>query len=114
MTTARSILAVAAAVFLAGCGGGTADGPPGLSGGDLRCTACGMAVADPRFAAAIRTTGGGVEAYDAIECLVRDLRTRTGERAPVETWLANLPTGALHPAEAMTVVLADFPSPMGE
>ena len=113
MTTTRSILAVAAVVILAGCGGGAADGPPDLSGGDLRCTACGMAVADPKFAAAIRTTGGEVEPYDAIECLVRDVRSRTGERAPAETWLSDLPTGALHPAVAMTVVLADFPSPMG-
>lgn len=114
MPTTRSILAVAAVVILAGCGGGgAADGPPDLSGGDLRCTACGMAVSDPRFAAAIRTTGGEVEPYDAIECLVRDGRSRTGERAPAETWLSDLPTGALHPAAAMTVVLADFPSPMG-
>lgn len=113
MTTASAVLAAAAVALLAGCGGADAEGPPDLSGGDLRCAACGMAVSDPRYAAAIRTAAGGVEAYDAIECLVRDLRTRTGERAPAATWLADLPTGALHPAEAVTVVLADFPSPMG-
>ncbi|MFN2370794.1 MAG: hypothetical protein ABR506_06515 [Candidatus Krumholzibacteriia bacterium] len=107
---AVSLVAVA---LLAGCGGGNADGPPDLSDADLRCTACGMAVTDPKFAAAIRTTGGGVEAYDSIECLVGDLRTRTGERAPAGIWLSDLPSGELHPAAAMTVVLADFPSPMG-
>lgn len=98
---------------LAGCGGGSAEGPPDLTTGDRRCAACGMAVADPKFAAAIRSADDGIEAYDAIECLVRDLRSRTGARAPAETWLADLPTGALQPAAEMTVVLADFPSPMG-
>ena len=99
--------------ILVGCGGRTTEGPPDLTTGDPRCAACGMAVADPKFAAAIRTTGGEIAAYDAIECLVRDLRSRTGDRAPAEIWLADLPTGELQPAARMTVVLADFPSPMG-
>lgn len=106
-----AVLVLAAALM--GCGGAGDDGPPDLSGGDLRCVACGMAVADPRFAVAIRTSEGEIAAYDAVECAVRDLRTRTGARAPTETWLADLPTAALHPAAQMTVVLADFPSPMG-
>lgn len=111
--SAKILTALIAAAVLAGCDGGTAEGPPDLTTSDRRCAACGMAVADPKFAAAIRTTDGEVEAYDAIECLVRDLRSRTGARAPAETWLADLPTGALQPAARMTVVLADFPSPMG-
>lgn len=114
MTRSTKILAaLIAAAVLAGCGGGSAEGPPDLSAGDRRCAACGMAVADPKFAAAIRTPKDEIEAYDAIECLVRDLRSRTGARTPAEIWLADLPTGALQPAARMTVVLADFPSPMG-
>ncbi|MGD9547489.1 MAG: hypothetical protein AB7V45_08050 [Candidatus Krumholzibacteriia bacterium] len=107
-----AVLVLAAAAWM-GCGGAGDDGPPDLSGGDLRCSACGMAVADPRYAAAIRTPEGGIAAYDAIECAVRDLRTRTGARAPAEIWLSDMPTAALRPASGMTVVLADFPSPMG-
>ncbi|MFH2052062.1 MAG: hypothetical protein ABIK96_06305 [bacterium] len=111
--TSRIPAVLFVAVALMGCGGAADDGPPDLSGGDLRCAACGMAVADPRYAAAIRTPEGEIAAYDAIECAVRDLRTRTGARAPAEIWLPDLPTGALHQAAGMTVVLADYPSPMG-
>lgn len=109
----RILAALISFAVVAGCGGGSAEGPPDLSSGDRRCAACGMAVADPKFAAAILTPEDKVEAYDAIECLVRDLRSRTGARAPAEIWLADLPTGALQPAALLTVVLADFPSPMG-
>ncbi len=98
-----------------GCGGGgeTADGPPELVMGDARCTACTMAVADPAFAAAARLDDGQVLAYDAIECLVRDLRSRSGADAPTAIWVADLPSKTLRPAASMTVVLANFPSPMG-
>ena len=77
------------------------------------CVACGMAVSDPAFAAAARLADGTVLAYDAPECLVRDLRTRTGAAAPAAVWLTDLPTATLRPAATMTLVLADFPSPMG-
>lgn len=109
----RILAALVAVAVLAGCGGRSGDGPPDLKTGDRRCAACGMAVANPRFAAAIRTADEKIAAYDAIECLVRDLRSRKGSRAPDEIWLADLPTGELQPAARMTVVLADFPSPMG-
>ncbi len=101
-------------LLAAGCGGGGgADGPPVLAMGTDRCAACSMAVSDARFAAAARLPDGTQLAYDAIECLVRDLRTRTGAAAPAGTWLADLPTATLLPADVVTVVLADFASPMG-
>lgn len=103
-----------ALLLMTGCGGGGAtDGPPSLTMGQDRCAACSMAVSDPAFAAAARLADGTVLAYDAPECLVRDLRTRTGATAPAAIWLADLPSATLRPADTMTLVLADFPSPMG-
>ncbi len=105
---------ILAMALLAGCGGGAGDdGQPVLKLGEDLCAACGMKVTDAKFAAAALTLEGASLAYDAIECLVRDLRTRRGEATPTQIWLPDLATGTLHPSAEMTVVLADFPSPMG-
>ena len=104
------------AALLAGCGGkpDQGAGPPILALGQDVCAACGMTISDPVFAAAARFPDGGDRAYDAIECLVGDLRRKTGAAAPTAIWLADFPAqGRLHPAAEMTVVWADFASPMG-
>jgi len=100
-------------VLLAGCGGAADEGPPVLKLGEDLCAACRMMVTDARFAAAARAPGGETLAYDAIECLVRDLRNRRGPDAPTGVWLPDLDTATLVAADEMTVVLADFASPMG-
>ena len=101
--------------LLTGCGGSEkADGVPVLAIGEDACAACGMKVADAGYAAAARLPDGQTLAYDAIECLVRDLRVRRGDGAPAGIWLPDFASGGeLKPAADMTVVLADYPSPMG-
>lgn len=99
-----------------GCGGKDtgSEGVPTLNLGQDVCMACGMKVSAPLFAAVARDPDGETLAYDAIECLVRDLRTRRGDKAPSGIWLPDFAAGGeLRPVAEMTVVLADFASPMG-
>lgn len=99
-------------LLLAGCGGGGgAEGPPRIDFGTAVCAACGMTVRDPHYAAAARE-GGATQVYDSIECLAR-ARRQTGGTVSDAIWLPDFQTGDLHPQSHMTVVLADFPSPMG-
>jgi hypothetical protein len=70
-----------------------------------------MTLADLHYAAAVRESGR-VLAYDSIECLARARRKARGTVSD-GIWIADFGTGALHPQSAMTVVRADYPSPMG-
>lgn len=109
----RFVFPALSLMLTAGCGGGGEDTPAVHLGSDV-CVSCRMTVDDAKYAAAIRTGDGAVLTYDAIECLVRDLRTRRGADAPAEVWLPDFAAaGELHHADEMTVVRAGFPSPMG-
>lgn len=109
----NAVLALLVVLTVAGCGGAKPDGPPRLAMGQDECASCRMTLTEPGFSPAARLAGGQTLAYDAIECLVGDLRARRGDQAPVTVWLPDLPTGVLHEAAVMTIVLADYPSPMG-
>lgn len=111
-----SSIALAATLLVAGChpGPATGDGAPRLTVGEEECAVCGMPVNDPGFAAASRNSLGEVEWYDSIECLITRLR-RSGRGGDLEVWLADRASpGALYDAKVMTVVLANYPSPMGK
>lgn len=100
---AVSILLVA--VLAAGCA--KRPGPPPIVTGEP-CMGCGMEIQDLRFACE-REVDGDWRLYDAIECLVHDVREKPGGRI----WLADYDTQTLHAAESLWVVSGDFPSPMG-
>jgi copper chaperone NosL len=104
--------ALFATSLMAACGGGGGGtGAPGIALGKDVCAECGMKVEDGRFTAALRD-GNGVQVFDSIECAARAVRKRGGESGG-EVWLADFDTGVLHREADMTVVLADYPSPMG-
>lgn len=106
-------LILATLILEIGCGGGGDPGIPYIDYGAAECAACRMTVSDPRYAAAVRDTEGEVRAFDSIECLITYLRE--APRPGLEIWVADhAGTDGLHPAETMTVVLADFQSPMGK
>jgi nitrous oxide reductase accessory protein NosL len=97
--------ALALLLALAGCDG--AEGPPRITAG-MRCDACGMEIADLRFATARRVERGW-RRFDSIECLVRDRGTGPGGAA----WLTDYDGIVLHPEDSVWVVRGSFPSPMG-
>lgn len=96
---------------LAGCGGG-GDAPPAPVPGESVCAVCGMTVGDLRFTAASRTEEGEALIFDDPGCLIRHLR-RPGAGTGGPVWLAAYDeNGKLHSREEVTLVAADFPSPM--
>jgi hypothetical protein len=96
---------------IAGCGGG-GETPPVLVPGESVCAECGMTVGDLRFTAASRTEKGEAVIFDDPGCLIRHLR-RAGAGAGGPIWLAAYDEeGNLHSREEVTLVAADFPSPM--
>ena len=99
----RERLLLAAALLLVGCAG--APGPPAIVAG-TSCAACGMMIADLRYAAE-RQDGRRWKQYDSIECLLRDAPD------PAPAWLNDYDARTLHAADSMWVVRGAFPSPMG-
>lgn len=98
--------ALALLLLVAGCAAPV--GPPAIEAG-TPCAACGMGIQDLRFACE-RRTADGWRAFDAIECLMRDV---AGAPAIRDAWLADYDTAALLPADSLWVVHGDFPTPMG-
>lgn len=94
-----------------GCSGGPADEAPRIQAGQDVCRECGMTIQDARFAAA-RRSDSGTALYDSIECLVRACR-RNGCEITDAIWIADLDGDGLHPQSSMTIVAANYPSPMG-
>jgi hypothetical protein len=73
-----------------------------------------MTVTDPLYAAMSRDRNGEMRVYDSIECLILD-HLQSGAARDREIWLSDHANGgAWHRSENMTVVLADYPSPMGK
>lgn len=92
-------------VFFLGCA--RHAGPPPIAIG-TPCARCGMAIQDLRFGCE-RGDGKTWRVYDAIECLLRDVRG-----APETTvWLADYDRQTLHRADSLWVVKGEFASPMG-
>jgi hypothetical protein len=82
-------------------------GPPPIRAG-MTCDACGMTVADLRFACE-RRTDRGWRRYDSIECLLRE----AGSTPAASAYLTDYDSRTLHAAESSWVVRGSFPSPMG-
>ena len=95
---------LAGALLIAGCA--SASGPPRIAI-HSPCASCGMSIEDPRFACE-RRVGAGWRAYDAIECLLRDMKVRPGGNA----WLPDYDQATLHSGDSLWVVKGQFPTPM--
>ena len=81
-------------------------GPPPISLG-TPCSACGMDVADLRFACE-RKAGKAYRVYDSIECLLQDL----GSHPRGAVYLSDYDQRTLHPAESLWILKGRFPTPM--
>lgn len=116
MGTASSSVVFAVALLLSGCGSSpkAVESVPQLILGEATCVVCGMVVMDPGYAAASRNKLGETRTYDSIECLIVSLRGPDAT-PDLQIWLADLASGGtLHPVRETTVVLANYPSPMGK
>ena len=100
-------IALVVSIFAGACGPSRDAGPPPIEAG-TPCAACGMGIADARFAAT-REVEGRWRAYDAIECLLADRARLAGGPA----WLSDYATKTVRPASELWVLRGDFPSPMG-
>ncbi|MDR7480908.1 MAG: nitrous oxide reductase accessory protein NosL [Armatimonadota bacterium] len=86
-------------------------GPPAIRYGVDRCQACGMLIADARFAAAARVNGQA-RRYDDIGCLLRDARAALA--AGAAAWVHDLPSERwVDAAGAWYVRPAGLRTPMG-
>lgn len=103
------------AITLVLTGAGCDIGPQPIVAGDP-CARCHMPVADERWGAELITRTGLTRKYDAIECLVRDLRDGVVAEAEIASlWVVPFDApGSLVPAEGAVYVHAgDLRSPMG-
>lgn len=101
------IMLVAAAGAFAACAGDSGDGPPKIPA-LAECHVCGMTASDKQYASMVRTQEHAL-VFDSIECAVRHVRLHPEG----EVWLSDFSGGGLRRAKDLTVVRADFPSPMG-
>ena len=101
--SARLVRIAFASLVLAGCAAQV--GPRPIARG-TPCAACGMGIADLRFACE-RDNGDGWRVYDSIECLLRERGSSS------RTWLTDYDAASLHAADSMWVVRGEFASPMG-
>ena len=93
-----------------GCRGGRGDAPR-VALGTATCDACRMTLTDARFVAVV-ADGKTERAYDSIECLVRVWRA-SGEPVSDAIWLSDFDAQTLRRQSELTLVHADYPSPMG-
>lgn len=110
MSRAPAFLVLLVVSGVAGCASPPEDTPI-VHTGSAVCAECRMTVGDPAYAAVSRPDRGDDRVFDSIECALRFRRRHPDEEARM--WLVDLDSATLHPAERMTVVHADFPSPMG-
>jgi copper chaperone NosL len=88
--------------------------PEQINYGKDGCHFCKMTIVDNQHAAQLVTAKGKVYKYDAIECLINDLKKR--DSAEVGMLLVNdySNPGALISAESATFIISEgIPSPMG-
>jgi copper chaperone NosL len=110
---AVSMLALASAVA---CGSAPPSGPPELKLGVDACDGCGMAIAEPRYAAsAIADDGSGPRTlkFDDIGCLARWESRNPGLRQGPR-WVHDRASARWIDADAATYVQVEgLPTPMG-
>lgn len=96
---------------LAGCGRGTAEGPPQIRYGSEVCQECRMLITEERFAAAVRTEKGDFEKFDDLGCLIRyETEKGRGEKR----WVRSFNTaGWLDLDQAVVARSPDLATPMG-
>jgi copper chaperone NosL len=88
--------------------------PSDIAYGTDACSFCSMTVVQKQYGAELVTDKGKVFKYDAIECLVRELKKR--DPATIGLLLVNTydSPGALQDATARTYLISEaLPSPMG-
>jgi len=116
MIRASRFLALALALLSAACGGGgdSSVETPGIAYGEYRCALCDMRVEDPRFSPVLLDRDDERFAFDSIECLLPWIRRHGASIESLRVWLPDYAEGGkLHRAESMTLVRADYASPMG-
>ena len=85
--------------------------------GEEKCNFCQMTVVDRRFGGEIVTEKGRVYVYDAVECMIRDMKAQSWSTENLGFVLTNTRDNPseLAPVEACTFLISeDLPSPMGE
>ena len=103
------LVAIGLIVLLGGCRSKAPS--PSINFGKAVCETCGMTVNDPRFAALFEDESTQ-QTFDSIECLLKGKRI-SGDTGVQGIWIMDFDTQKLCPASALTIVKADFPSPMG-
>ena len=88
--------------------------PAEVNYGKDGCSYCKMTIVDKQHASEIVTVKGKSFKYDAIECMINDLKTRNAE--DIQIYLINdyADPGEFIPAESATFLISEgIPSPMG-
>lgn len=91
------------------------SGPKPINYGTDACSYCQMTIVDRQHAAEVVTVKGKIYKYDAIECMLNDLRG--WDRPEVGHYLVNdyaAPGQLINALNAHYLISDDIPSPMGE
>ena len=106
----RYLMVILCLLFLSSCN----TGPQPINFGEDACEFCRMTIVDNQHAAQLVTEKGKNYKYDAIECMVNDLKQ--WERPPVKYYLVSdyANPGAMTDARSASYLISEeIPSPMG-
>ncbi len=91
-------------------------GPKPIDFGHENCHHCKMLIADPKFGAEAVSKTGKTFKYDAVECLILDLKSAGIEEEKMADYYViafDKPATLIHASEATFLISPNVPSPMG-
>lgn len=103
------LLILALAFFAVAC----TETPEPIKYGKDQCSYCKMTIADPKYGAELVTDKGRVEKYDALECMVNDLKANEPAYSGLYAIAYDRPETLVSVDSLLFVVSPEYKSPMG-
>jgi len=106
----QQILVILALVFLAvGC----TETPEPINFGKDQCSYCKMTIADAKYGSELVTDKGRVQKYDALECMINDIKANDPAYSGLYAIAFNKPKTLISVDSLLFVISPNYKSPMG-
>lgn len=89
------------------------SGPEKINFGEDPCVYCRMMISDPKYGALLVTDKGRIRKYDAIECMINELRENRPSYKKLKVVPYDQPQGLIPADSAYFVTSEAYKSPMG-
>ena len=89
------------------------SGPEKISFGEDQCVYCRMTISDPKYGALLITDKGRLRKYDAIECMINELREKHPSYKKLKVVSYDQPKSLILADSAYFVISEAYKSPMG-